>query len=186
MKFIKAQKQSNLNSSGPGPVKKQKTNVFVRKPVEDADSSSDGDKERELTKYYSSAISLANTPEEKKRREHRSKRFDKKKSESSTPNNSSSIFRRKANAMLLTKSYDDSNGTDQAVEDIDWDSLTVKGTCQETEKRYLRLTSAPDPSTVTTPTFSFSFFNSLAAKLLLSDNLELFTHSYLQFSNVVK
>ncbi|XP_062112691.1 SAC3 family protein A-like [Humulus lupulus] len=36
----------------------------------------------------------------------------------------------------------------RAVEDIDWDSFTVKGTCQEIEKRYLWLTSAPDPATV--------------------------------------
>lgn len=34
------------------------------------------------------------------------------------------------------------------MEDIDWDSLTIRGTCQEVEKRYLRLTSAPDPGTV--------------------------------------
>lgn len=155
MKFVKARKQSNFSNSGPGPVKKQKTNAFIRKPIENTDSSSGSDKERELTKYYSSAISLANSPEEKRRREHRSKRFDKRKIESSTPNNSSSIFTRRANAMLLAKSYDDSSSTDQAVEDIDWDSLTVKGTCQEIEKRYLRLTSAPDPSTVT---FSFSFW----------------------------
>ncbi|XP_078169106.1 SAC3/GANP/Nin1/mts3/eIF-3 p25 family isoform X2 [Carex rostrata] len=148
MIFVKAQKHSNFNNSGPGRFKKQKTNVFIRKQTEHTDSSSDSDKERELTKYYSSAISLANSPEEKKKREHRSKRFDKRRIESATPNNSSSIVTRKANAMLLAKSYDDNNGPDQAVEDIDWDSLTVKGTCQEIEKRYLRLTSAPDPSTV--------------------------------------
>lgn len=162
MIFVKAQKHSNFNNSGPGRFKKQKTNVFIRKQTEHADSSSDSDKERELTKYYSSAISLANSPEEKKKREHRSKRFDKRRIESATPNNSSSIVTRKANAMLLAKSYDDNNGPDQAVEDIDWDSLTVKGTCQEIEKRYLRLTSAPDPSTVTTSTFSlfiFTFFS---------------------------
>jgi hypothetical protein len=41
---------------------------------------------------------------------------------------------------------DGQNG--RAVEDIDWDSLTIRGTCQEVEKRYLRLTSAPDPATV--------------------------------------
>ncbi|KAJ1686564.1 hypothetical protein LUZ63_017954 [Rhynchospora breviuscula] len=148
MKFVKAQKQSNFSSSGRGSFKKQKTNTFIRKPAGNADSSSDSDKERELTKYYSSAISIANSPEEKKRREHRSKRFDKRKIEGSTPNNSSSILTRKANAMLLAKNYDENSGTDRAVEDIDWDSLTVKGTCQEIEKRYLRLTSAPDPSTV--------------------------------------
>uniref|UniRef100_A0A0E0CA03 SAC3/GANP/THP3 conserved domain-containing protein n=1 Tax=Oryza meridionalis TaxID=40149 RepID=A0A0E0CA03_9ORYZ len=49
-------------------------------------------------------------------------------------------------SMLLSRS----NGDDVsfAVEDLDWDALTVKGTCQEIEKRYLRLTSAPDPATV--------------------------------------
>lgn len=47
-----------------------------------------------------------------------------------------------------TNTSDDSGGASRAVEDIDWDSLTVKGTCQEIEKRYLRLTSAPDPATV--------------------------------------
>ncbi|XP_062094028.1 SAC3 family protein A-like [Humulus lupulus] len=36
----------------------------------------------------------------------------------------------------------------RAVEDIDWDSFTVKGTCQEIEKHNLWLTSAPDPATV--------------------------------------
>lgn len=47
---------------------------------------------------------------------------------------------------MLSKNFDDDGS--RAVEDIDWDALTVKGTCQEIEKRYLRLTSAPDPSTV--------------------------------------
>ncbi|KAI3701839.1 hypothetical protein L6452_27219 [Arctium lappa] len=36
----------------------------------------------------------------------------------------------------------------RVVEDIEWDSLTVKGTCQETEKRYLCFTFAPDPATI--------------------------------------
>jgi len=31
---------------------------------------------------------------------------------------------------------------------VDWDQMTIKGTCQKVEKKYLRLTSAPDPSTV--------------------------------------
>jgi len=38
-----------------------------------------------------------------------------------------------------------------AEEGMDWDLLTIKGTCQDIEKIYLRLTSAPDPSTVRPP-----------------------------------
>jgi hypothetical protein len=34
------------------------------------------------------------------------------------------------------------------AEEIDWDAFIIKGTCQELEKSYYRLTSAPDPSTV--------------------------------------
>jgi hypothetical protein len=34
------------------------------------------------------------------------------------------------------------------VEQVDWDAFVVKGTQQELEKSYFRLTSAPDPSTV--------------------------------------
>lgn len=35
-----------------------------------------------------------------------------------------------------------------AEEGVDWDEFTIIGTCEKIEKRYLRLTSAPDPSTV--------------------------------------
>ncbi|MED6159110.1 hypothetical protein PIB30_039341 [Stylosanthes scabra] len=56
------------------------------------------------------------------------------------------LYNRRASALVLSKGFED--GVSKAVEDIDWDALTVKGTCQEIEKRYLRLTSAPDPATV--------------------------------------
>eukprot|EP00258_Populus_trichocarpa_P046438 XP_024462457.1 SAC3 family protein A isoform X2 [Populus trichocarpa] len=117
------------------------------------DASSDSDKEQSLTAYYSSAISIANTPEEKKRRESRSKRFEKGQGHRAEINylkqknaGAGNLYSRRASALMLNKSFDDSGS--KAVEDIDWDALTVKGTCQEIEKRYLRLTSAPDPSTV--------------------------------------
>ncbi|KAH8497186.1 hypothetical protein H0E87_019764 [Populus deltoides] len=117
------------------------------------DASSDSDKEQGLTAYYSSAISIANTPEEKKRRESRSKRFEKGQGYRTEVNyfkpknaGAGNLYSRRASASMLSKSFDDSGS--KAVEDIDWDALTVKGTCQEIEKRYLRLTSAPDPSTV--------------------------------------
>nr|TKS16880.1 hypothetical protein D5086_0000017110 [Populus alba] len=117
------------------------------------DASSDSDKEQGLTAYYSSAISIANTPEEKKKRESRSKRFEKGQGYRTEVNyfkpknaGAGNFYSRRASASMLSNSFDDSGS--KAVEDIDWDALTVKGTCQEIEKRFLRLTSAPDPSTV--------------------------------------
>ncbi|KAF0927527.1 hypothetical protein E2562_034167 [Oryza meyeriana var. granulata] len=122
--------------------------------TENGNVSSDSDKEQDLTKYYANAITIANSPEERKRREHRSKRFERSqgaassKSRSSAPDKvgTSNIYARRSISMLLNRSNGDS--VSFAVEDLDWDALTVKGTCQEIEKRYLRLTSAPDPATV--------------------------------------
>ncbi|XP_054787830.1 SAC3 family protein A isoform X3 [Prosopis cineraria] len=122
-------------------------------PSENGDASSDSDKEQGLTAYYSGAMALADSPEERKRRENRSKRFELgqgHRSENSRlrPKNAGAgnLYNRRASALVLSKSFED--GSNKAVEDIDWDALTVKGTCQEIEKRYLRLTSAPDPATV--------------------------------------
>ncbi|PKI32267.1 hypothetical protein CRG98_047353 [Punica granatum] len=52
-------------------------------------------------------------------------------------------------AMVIRKNLD--NGGSKAVEDIEWDALTVKETCREIEKRYLCLASAPDPTIVSLP-----------------------------------
>ncbi|KAJ4824600.1 hypothetical protein Tsubulata_010913 [Turnera subulata] len=121
--------------------------------ADNGDSSSDSDKEQSLTAYYSGAIALANTPEEKRRRENRSKRFEKGQGHRADISyfkpksaGAGNLYSKRASALMLSKSFDD--GGSRAVEDIDWDALTVKGTCQDIEKRYLRLTSAPDPSTV--------------------------------------
>ncbi|KAI3965027.1 hypothetical protein MKX01_013958 [Papaver californicum] len=117
-----------------------------------SNDASDSDKEQGLTAYYSGAAALANSPDEKKKREDRCKRFDRgpraemKHFRPRTASATANLFTRKASALVLSRSYEDSES--RAVEDIDWDSLTVKGTCQEIEKRYLRLTSAPDPTTV--------------------------------------
>ncbi|KAK4790458.1 hypothetical protein SAY86_017762 [Trapa natans] len=135
------------------PFKRQR---IADKPtmMENGNASSDSDKEQSLSSYYSTASSLANTPEERKRRENRSKRFDKgqgnrtefyhhhKTKDAGVEN----LYTRRATAMVMTKNLD--NRGSESVEDMDWDALTVKGTCQEIEKRYLRLTSAPDPATV--------------------------------------
>ncbi|KAH1192223.1 SAC3 family protein A [Glycine max] len=134
------------------PFKKQRlTDASIAS--ENGDASSDSDKEQSLTAYYSAAMVFSDTPEERKRRENRSKRFDLGQGRRTENNHSrkkhaggGSFYNRRASALVLSKSFDD--GASKAVEDIDWDALTVKGTCQEIEKRYLRLTSAPDPATV--------------------------------------
>ncbi|XP_022641552.1 SAC3 family protein A isoform X4 [Vigna radiata var. radiata] len=143
--------QRMSNKALQRPFKKQRlTDASI--VSENGDASSDSDKEQSLTSYYPSAMTFSDTPEERKRRENRSKRFDLQGHR--TENNHSrkkhaaagNLYNRRASALVLSKNFED--GASKAVEDIDWDALTVKGTCQEIEKRYLRLTSAPDPATV--------------------------------------
>ncbi|GAB4836517.1 hypothetical protein Ancab_001429 [Ancistrocladus abbreviatus] len=140
------------SKSAQRPFKKQRFSDELN-TAENGNASSDSDKEQGLTAYYSGAIAIANSPEERKRRENRSKRFEKGNGQRGEVNNSRpkairavNLYTRRATALVLSKTIEDGNS--RAVEDIDWDALTVKGTCQELEKRYLRLTSAPDPATV--------------------------------------
>ncbi|KAK8492723.1 hypothetical protein V6N13_012675 [Hibiscus sabdariffa] len=133
------------------PVKRQR--LADLNASDNGDASSDSEKEHKLTTNYSAAITVSNTPEERKRRENRYKRFEKVQGHRAEINDfkaknagNGNIYVRRASALVLIKSFED--GGNRAVEDIDWDALTVKGTCQEIEKQYLRLTSAPDPSTV--------------------------------------
>ncbi|KAL3838110.1 hypothetical protein ACJIZ3_022701 [Penstemon smallii] len=160
----KSDNKGSLGTKSSLPDQKSSSKIFGRpakrqrlgndlNAADDGEASSDSDKAHSLTKYYSAAIALADSPEEKKRRDSRSKRFDKGhgiqiensnlRAKAVGPGNS---YARRASVLVLSRSFEES-GT-RAVEDIDWDALTVKGTCQEIEKRYLRLTSAPDPATV--------------------------------------
>ncbi|KAL6853622.1 hypothetical protein ACP4OV_019651 [Aristida adscensionis] len=134
------------------PTKKQR-NVGDASLTENGNALGDSDKEQDLTKHYASSTVLANSPEEKKRREHTSKRFERSQDESSKSRSSAqdkdvtaNIYARRAISLLLNRR--NGNGAGLAVEDLDWDALTIKGTRQEIEKQYLRLTSAPDPATV--------------------------------------
>nr|AAC28976.1 unknown protein [Arabidopsis thaliana] len=142
--------QNSAKKSFQRPVKRQRFSGGAATAIDD-EASSDSDKD--LTPYYSSAMALAGSAEEKKRRDSRSKRFEKIQGHSrgndlTKPKNANvgNLHSRRATALRLSKVFDESGS--RAVEDIDWDALTVKGTCQEIEKRYLRLTSAPDPATV--------------------------------------
>ncbi|CAI0442958.1 unnamed protein product, partial [Linum tenue] len=148
-----ASQQKTPSKSAQRPMKRQRIVNGAGLTNNDDDASSDGDKDQSLTAYYSGAMALADNPEEKKRRESRSKRFERGQGHRPDinyfkPKNAgpANLYTKRASALMLSKSFDDS--ANQAVEDIDWDALTVKGTCQEIEKRFLRLTSAPDPSTV--------------------------------------
>ncbi|KOM36548.1 hypothetical protein LR48_Vigan02g269800 [Vigna angularis] len=160
----KESKEDVLRNTKFSPLLQRMSNKALQRPFkkqrltdasivsENVDASSDSDKEQSLTSYYPSAMAFSDTPEERKRRENRSKRFDLQGHR--TENNHSrkkhagagNLYNRRASALVLSKIFED--GASKAVEDIDWDALTVKGTCQEIEKRYLRLTSAPDPATV--------------------------------------
>lgn len=134
--------QNSAKKSFQRPVKRQRFSGGAANPIDD-EASSDSDKD--LTP---SAMSFATSAEETKRRDSRSKRFEKVQGHSrgnDIPKPKISNFRR-GTALRLGQDLDESGS--RAVEDMDWDALTVKGTCQEIEKRYLRLTSAPEPSTV--------------------------------------
>lgn len=122
----------------------------------DTNASSESEEEQVQGGVHLGSVSTADTPEEKERRQNRFKRFDRGKEHSGRggkgfgrgrgPAAGSASARRATALQLALSSGEGQNG--QAVEDIDWDSLTIRGTCQEVEKRYLRLTSAPDPATV--------------------------------------
>ncbi|XP_047954158.1 SAC3 family protein A [Salvia hispanica] len=144
--------QKIFSRNAARPTKRQRLGEEIN-TADGGETSSDSDKEQSLTKYYSAAITLADTPEEKRKRENRSKRFDRghgtraeKVKLRTKDHGAGNLHARRASALILSKTFDESGS--EAVEDIDWDALTVKGTCQEIEKRYLRLTSAPDPATV--------------------------------------
>ncbi|KAJ0971186.1 hypothetical protein J5N97_019145 [Dioscorea zingiberensis] len=150
-KFFASRQQNSLNKVVQRPVKKPRFSDTVL--TENADGSSDSDKEQGLTKYYSGAMALANSPEERKKREHRSKRFEKGQNHSVeykpySPKvaGAGNFHSRRASSLMPAKNNDSSSS--KSVEDIDRHALTVRGTCQEIEKCYLRLTSAPDPATV--------------------------------------
>lgn len=174
----KESKEGNLRNTKFSPLLQRTSSKAPQRPFkkqrladasiayENGDASSDSDKEQSLTAYYSTAMAFSDTPEERKRRENRSKRFDLGQGHRTENNHSrkknagaGNLYNRRASALVLSKSFED--GVSKAVEDIDWDALTVKGTCQEIEKRYLRLTSAPDPATVICP------FRNLNGVLLL-------------------
>ncbi|CAF2094739.1 unnamed protein product [Brassica rapa] len=135
--------QNSAKKSFQRPVKRQRFSGGA-----DDEASSDSDKDS-----TPSAMSFATSAEETKRRDSRSKRFEKvqghsRRNDIPKPMNANvgNLHSRRGTALRFGEDFDESGC--RSVEDIDWNALTVKGTCQEIEKRYFRLTSAPDPSAV--------------------------------------
>ncbi|EFA78792.1 hypothetical protein PPL_08255 [Heterostelium album PN500] len=58
------------------------------------------------------------------------------------------IYSATSAASLSTSTGNQHHQTYTDSGELDWDSMTIKGTSTDLEKPYLRLTSAPDPSTV--------------------------------------
>ncbi|KAL8162210.1 hypothetical protein V2J09_013699, partial [Rumex salicifolius] len=139
------------SKSAQRPFKRQR---FGKHKSESGDASSDSDQEKASIAINSGKKSLISSPEEWKKRQNRSKRFEKangQKGEQIYNNRAQAagtgnLYSKRTTALVLNKAFEDNSP--RAVEDMDWDALTVRGTCQEIEKRYLRLTSAPDPATV--------------------------------------
>jgi hypothetical protein len=121
----------------------------TRKRARWADSSTSSSDSSDIDEGYGRGVSQggAYSADEEARRRRRAGRFKDGTADgvNSTFNNSkkerSSAKRRAKLSALL----DDAGG---AGEDIDWNQFAIKGTCQNLEKSYFRLTSAPDPSTV--------------------------------------
>ncbi|KAG5396035.1 hypothetical protein BRARA_E00634 [Brassica rapa] len=139
--------QNSAKKSFQRPVKRQRFSGGAATAIDD-EASSDSDKDS-----TPSAMSFATSAEQTKRRDSRSKRFEKvqghsRRNDIPRPNiaNVGILHSRRGTALRLGEDFDESGC--RSVEDIDWNALTVKGTCQEIEKRYFRLTSAPDPSAV--------------------------------------
>lgn len=82
--------------------------------------------------------------EEDQRREQRKQRFINEKNEEERKKREANRAAQLAAQELLLSG----NGLDTSADVIDWDEDTILGTSGQLEKRYLRLTSAPDPSTV--------------------------------------
>ncbi|KAJ3279535.1 hypothetical protein HK104_001385 [Borealophlyctis nickersoniae] len=136
----KAKQASPAPGSPLIPAKRRKSlylpDTALSKPIP-VDSSSDSDNpsaDETLKK-----LPPSQRQKEIEKRKERAKRF--KTDDRKTRENKERENRRVREAFLAA-------GAEGNPDVIDWDEYTIVGTCKKLEKRYLRLTSAPDPANV--------------------------------------
>ncbi|KAJ3323284.1 hypothetical protein HDV06_002052 [Boothiomyces sp. JEL0866] len=126
-----SKKASKLLSKSKG--KSSISSPSVGKAIFDSDSD---DKDSDM-----SHLTPVEREIETKRREHRRNRFKADKDE-----HLSKERKKKQQSERFERERQEYGDDHQDF--VNWDGVSIIGTCQDLEKPYLRLTSAPDPSTV--------------------------------------
>lgn len=137
--------KSELDVAPPAAVKTPPK--ATKRPRKDSDSDDDLKilSPSHSTTSLSSATELMTLDEEQMRREQRLKRFKGAHMQELQRRKERDRLRKQAAVVQAASILAGAEGNPDVYE---WDEHTVVGTCSKLEKPYLRLTSAPDPSTV--------------------------------------
>ncbi|KAI9324080.1 SAC3/GANP/Nin1/mts3/eIF-3 p25 family-domain-containing protein [Zopfochytrium polystomum] len=127
--------------TSPRPAKKRK-----KFSLDDVEDRGVGPKENDDSDVLSSLTHLPPhlREDELRRREERARRFKEAQNNEKTRQKQRKRDNQRAREAAMAIAAADGN-----PDVIDWDEHTIVGVCTKLEKNYLRLTSAPDPSTTT-------------------------------------